>query len=111
MNRNKIKGCPGHRDFVRLCLGEMEGEAKQEFLEHVLLCPACRPRLRVLTKLRSEASSKGSAIPEMGLTNQESAVLREMAAERLKSLGPSARSRRLSFVPFAAAASLLVIAL
>jgi hypothetical protein len=111
VKRNKLKGCPEREDFVRFCLGESDEGAMRQFLDHALICPVCRPRLRLLTKLRADVEPKGDGIPDTGLTHQASGVLRKMAADRLRSLRPAARPLRLRLLPLGAVASIGLIAL
>jgi hypothetical protein len=111
VKRNKVKGCPGREEFVRFCLGEGDRGERREFLDHALICPVCRPRLRLLIRLRADIESKGGGIADAGLTRQAGGVLRKMAAERLRSLRPASRPPRLRLLPLGAVASIGLVAL
>ena len=111
MNRDNPKGCPKNADFVRFCLGEFDDGARRRFFDHTLLCPVCRPRLRLMTGLQAEVEARGSGIPEAGLAARESGALREMAAEQLRSAGGPSRRLRLRLAPVAAVAAVALVAL
>lgn len=111
MNRNNVRGCPKREDFVRFCFGEFDDSARRKFLAHALLCPACRPCLRIMKRLQAEAETKGSQIPDAGLTRQENSALRGMAAEHLRSLRRPSRRLLLRLLPLGGVASIGVIAL